>query len=111
IHGGADDAVRPVVEPVEAQLMRNIQPDEDTAGDANGKAKDVDERVELIFSQVAPGDLNEAFEHGTVFRRKIIGIGPDFLLRAKAFHWVSQGRAYGPIANGERCDQESKKDG
>jgi hypothetical protein len=45
----------------------DIEPDEETGGDAQGKASDLDGGVEFLFSQLPESDLPEVAKHAVIF--------------------------------------------
>jgi hypothetical protein len=54
------------MKPVEAELIGYEGIDEDDAGDAGGKAQDIDQGIGAVLAEVAPGDPDIASEHGDV---------------------------------------------
>src|SRR5262245_8209830 len=61
------DAVDPVgitVKPVEAQLVTDVEVDQERGGNADGKAQEVDEREELLAPEVADKKNEVILSHG-----------------------------------------------
>ena len=67
------DPVDPVGVPVEAvvaELVDDVEHDENAGRDADGQAHDVDESVALMPGQVPQGDLQVVLEHGGLPRKE-----------------------------------------
>ena len=52
---------------IEVQLVGDPEADQQRDGHARAQPGDIDERVDLIVAQVAPGDEEIVFEHGRRF--------------------------------------------
>jgi hypothetical protein len=53
------------VEIIEAEMIGDDRKDQDGAGDTEGKSQDIDKSKRFVAGEVAPGDPEIAFDHGT----------------------------------------------
>ncbi len=59
-----ENALAVDVIPVEAQLVRDENQNQQATGDADGQSGDVDQRKCLVPPKIAQGDFQEVFQHG-----------------------------------------------
>src|ERR1700727_2080040 len=64
------------MEAVETILIEDKEQDDDAGGHADRQAGDIDDRVDLIFPKVAPGDLEIVPEHMCSFEHNVAKISP-----------------------------------